>query len=111
MKIEDFTGGRKPTQNEQWVACAMANEALEKLIINLVVEFSTYPDPGISDEPPTAAAIIDRLLGGPANLTDLLNHTDLKPGGDFDMDVARRVALEMIEDHIKKVRQVGLGER
>jgi hypothetical protein len=114
--LDDLLRGRDPTQNEQWVAACMANHALEKLCVGLIIEFADFvppiDPPREGDEPrPTATAIIHRLLGGVSDLAELRNWTDLEPGLDFDMDVAKRVALEMIEDHLRDIRRTALNER
>lgn len=108
MKIEDFAGGREPTQNEQWVACTMQNNALAALCVELVVQFSGYVPPTWDRPGPTAIEIIEGLLAGVA-MKPLENGTDLEPPADFDEDVAKRVALESIEQDLEMIFRLARG--
>ena len=100
-----------PSQNDQWVACAAVNQAIEKFAVNLasyLVDARINP-PEIA-KPDDGEKLIEKLMAdmiGSDMLTE--NVTDL-PAGAFNRDEAARVALEQIGDFVRLVRRQALHD-
>lgn len=101
---------REPTQNDQWVACAMANAALRTLATNLATYLATeVPAVDGLPRPENPQLVRDLINLAVDNVTDFIDATDLERT-QFDADTAKRVAIEMMQDASAEIRRVVFGE-
>lgn len=92
-----------PDQNTQWVACAMANMAVRDLCAGLAARLMRLPEPPGHPEVGDEQRIRDLCDLAVDTVTSYGNLTDLDPD-KFDLDIAKRVAIEMVEDASAEIR-------